>query len=271
MKNFENYLLVSDLDGTLISTDTTISQRNKAAINKFISEGGQFIVATGRDIHNTLPCLEGLDSKGSCILFNGGGIYDFNKREFLTCEFLDKEKVIQDIKWILEKHENLFLLVFTKEETYIIDTHQILGLTILKERPTFKFTSINNIIHKEWLKVIFRGPAETLFQCNEYLKDSIKKDMIHTVFSDETSLEVLPFGVSKGAALKKLIKLKNLQNKKVIAIGDYDNDIEMLVAADIGIATANASEGAKKSADQLTVSNDEDAIAEVITHILPTV
>lgn len=271
MKRYDDYLFISDLDGTLIKTDKTISQRNKQAIRDFVSQGGHFAIATGRAPQGIAYYLQGLSINEFCILYNGGAIYDFNKAEILSCEFLDKDKLGYDIKGILEQYDTLGVLIFTEEAVCIVSTNQIINSAILEEKPEFTCTSIDAIIHKEWLKIIFIGVHDELLQCSQQLKDKIDTNVFRMVFSGSDTLEILPYGVSKGAALKELIEITGSHNRKVIAIGDYDNDIEMLKIATVGIATANASEGAKQSADLLTVSNDEDAIFEVITHILPNI
>ncbi|WP_070000813.1 HAD family hydrolase [Cellulosilyticum sp. I15G10I2] len=271
MKKYEDILFISDLDGTLITTNKAISKKNKEAIRDFISQGGEFTIATGRTVQNVLPYLDGLSINKACILYNGGAIYDLGKKAFIACSFLNKDKIVDVIKWILEQYSTLCIQVFTTETIYIVNHDKRVDPVVLAEKQAFKLSDIESILHKEWMKIILNGIHEELVECDTYLKSTLEEGVIHTVFSVPTYLEILPFGVSKGTALKELIKLTGAQNKKVIAIGDYDNDIEMIKMATVGIATRNASEGAKNSADLLTVSNDEDAIFEVITHILPSV
>ena len=79
--------------------------------------------------------------------------------------------------------------------------------------------------------------------------------------------EVLPKGINKGVALKKLAEYLNIDVSRTVAIGDYDNDVAMLRAAGCGIAVANASKAAIEAADVVTVSNEEDAIARVISDL----
>ncbi len=269
LKKYEQYLLVSDLDGTLIRTDKTISHKNKQAIHDFVLQGGHFTIATGRTVQNVVPYLDGLSINESCILYNGAAIYNFDGRRLVECHLLKKNKMISSIEWFLEHYSNLCIQVYTPKTLYIINHNQRVDPVILKEKQPYEFADLNSISHKDWIKIILNGSPEELLMCNAYLNDTTEENSIHTVFSVPTYLEVLPFGVSKGAALCELINYAEYRYKKVITIGDYDNDIEMLKMADLGIAPENASEGAKKAADLLTVSNDNDAIFEVINHVLP--
>ncbi len=77
-------------------------------------------------------------------------------------------------------------------------------------------------------------------------------------------LEILPNGASKGAALKTLIKDLGVSSESVMAIGDAENDIEMIQLAGIGVAVGNAGQAVKDAADVVVASNDADGVAEAV-------
>jgi hypothetical protein len=77
-------------------------------------------------------------------------------------------------------------------------------------------------------------------------------------------LEVLPPNGSKGDALRVLLDELNIPAEQVMALGDGENDIEMLQLAGIGVAVGNASPLLKAVADQVVASNDDDGVAEAI-------
>ena len=85
--------------------------------------------------------------------------------------------------------------------------------------------------------------------------------------SERVMFEILPKGTHKGVALKRLTEYLGVDPKRTVAIGDYDNDVGMLKDAGIGVAVANASKAAISAADFVTVSNEEHAIARVISDI----
>ena len=88
---FKDYLLVTDLDGTLLDSQKKISAENKAAIDEFINGGGIFTIATGRGYNMALPIMQMLKVNAPAIIFNGCAIFDFNKEEYLWQEFLKKD------------------------------------------------------------------------------------------------------------------------------------------------------------------------------------
>ena len=79
--------------------------------------------------------------------------------------------------------------------------------------------------------------------------------------------EILPKGISKGSVLPKLAEYLGIDMRRTVAVGDYNNDISMLKSAGVGIAVANATPEAKAAADFVTVSNEENAIAKIISDI----
>ncbi|MBQ7829115.1 MAG: HAD hydrolase family protein [Clostridia bacterium] len=101
----------------------------------------------------------------------------------------------------------------------------------------------------------------------ELLNDHPKADEFDFVRTERTLYEVVPKGVNKGGALPRLAAALGIEMSKVVAIGDYHNDIAMLRAAGVGVAVANAVDEIKAVADYITVSNEEHAIARVIEEL----
>ena len=85
--------------------------------------------------------------------------------------------------------------------------------------------------------------------------------------SEKTLYEILPKGVDKGTVLLKMAEVLGIERSKTVAVGDYDNDVAMIEKAGVGIAVANASPDAKAVANHITVSNEEHAIAKIISDI----
>lgn len=86
--------------------------------------------------------------------------------------------------------------------------------------------------------------------------------------SSPTNLEINPGGISKASALQELCGLLELDMSQVIAVGDSLNDIAAIREAGLGIAMGNAQDAVKQAANAVTVSNNEDAIAHVLEHIV---
>ncbi|PZN12558.1 MAG: hydrolase Cof [Bacillota bacterium] len=91
---------------------------------------------------------------------------------------------------------------------------------------------------------------------------------VHVTHSAARSFDVLPAGVSKASGLARLAALLGVPPEEVVAVGDNDNDREMLRFAGLGVAMANASEDVRRCARLVTRSNDEDGVAHLIEEVL---
>ena len=87
---FQQTVLVADMDDTLLDDKKRISKRNKDAIREFQNSGGIFTVATGRSIAGFSPYQNDLKIKIPVILYNGGCIYDCEKKQILWVKELDE-------------------------------------------------------------------------------------------------------------------------------------------------------------------------------------
>ena len=102
MGKFDGILIATDLDGTLLADDKSISTENKNAIEYFISEGGYFTITTGRSIQGVKSIVNQIMPNAPIVLFNGSAVYDVKTDKFIWEAFLDK-KANNVIKLIEEK------------------------------------------------------------------------------------------------------------------------------------------------------------------------
>lgn len=269
MKKYEGYLIASDLDGTLINSEQGVSGQNIEAIASFIEEGGLFAIATGRTELTALPFMEKMSVNCPCILYNGAVIYDTKSNTYIRSVFLDKKKLMVPLKEILERFPGICMQIFVQGKIYIVSSRDNIDPIVLREKQPFEMASIDDIVNEDWVKVLMTETNQTLHKIQHYINNRIPSGIIHSVFSAVTYLELFASGVSKGSALDQLIELTGVERERVIAIGDYCNDIEMMKAAGLGVATANAHPLLKETADVTSVSNDEHAVSYLIKKILP--
>lgn len=268
--NYSKYLIISDLDGTLINSQHFISQENLEAISFFIKNGGSFAIATGRSKDNIRPYIENLTLNGPCILYNGGGIYNFQEERFLATELMDKNLVEEYIIYCMKNYKNMVVEIFTPDMLYIITPDHILDPYVEREKQVYLRTTLDEVMKKDWIKVLIYDSPESLQKAQSMLKDYNILDKVDSFFSQVFYLELIKKGISKGAALEKLKNSNQYSDKTIIAVGDYDNDVEMISSADVGIAVSNARECVKDVADIVTVSNDENALHDIIYNIIPS-
>lgn len=270
VNNYSKYLIISDLDGTLINSQHFISQQNLDAISFFIKNGGSFAIATGRSKDNIRPYIENLTLNGPCILYNGGGIYNFQEERFLATELMDKSVVEEYIIYCMKNYKNMVVEIFTPDMLYIITPDHILDPYVEREKQVYLRTTLDEVMKKDWIKVLIYDSPESLQKAQSMLKNYNFLDKVDSFFSQVFYLELIKKGISKGAALERLKNSNQYSDKTIIAVGDYDNDVEMISSADVGIAVSNARECVKDVADIVTVSNDENALHDIIYKIIPS-
>ncbi len=269
MQQYKGYLVVSDLDGTLINSNQKVSKQNMDAIAHFVEEGGLFAVATGRTELNVKPFIRGLDINCPCILYNGAGIYDLEKQQFIKCSYLDRAQLLGPMEKILAEHKTLCMQIFTPGKMFITSGPETVDPVVTAEGQSFELVSLQEAAGHEWVKVLLHCTNPVLLDIESFLGRTLAPGVVNSVFSTSTYLELLPFAVSKGSALLELLDIVKVERENSIAIGDYHNDMEMVAAAGLGVATANAHQALKDTADLITVSNDEHAIHTLIYREIP--
>ncbi len=263
---FKGVLICTDLDGTLFRNDKTISKENDEAIRYFKEEGGMFTFITGREssIVGDVCALVKPNAPIGC--FNGGGIYDHQKDRLLwTVTLKDEAKQIVDM--MEKRFPNIGINIACADHVYFQQDNDC----------TKWFREITGAPHLtatfdekrgQVFKVVFSTlKQEELQQIKETLHAHPLASQFDFIQSEKTFYELLPKGASKGSLLLKLAELLNIDRRKTIAVGDYDNDISMIRDAGVGYAVANAQPSVKAVADRITVSNEEHAIAKIIEEL----
>lgn len=263
---FDGCLLVSDIDGTLLY-DGIIPEENINAIEWFKSEGGIFTIATGRAVIAAKYSYNLSRANAPLIALNGAAIYDFEKEKFLYESTLS-HKCTEIVFDILEKFPTVGAEFFNGLDIYLIRGNN--GTKHHSEYEHFKFTELpENFISIPWGKVLFAfEDFETVAQVEEYTKKfgSEYCKFVNTCVSETARyFEVLPVGVNKGTAIKKMKELSGA--KYSFGIGDFYNDIELISSADYGAATAAAPDEIKKIANYVTCPCEKGAVADFINQI----
>ncbi|KAL0906122.1 hypothetical protein M5K25_024587 [Dendrobium thyrsiflorum] len=113
-------------------------------------------------------------------------------------------------------------------------------------------------------KLLFLDTAEGISSTLRPYWSAATRGQATVVQAVPDMLEIIPLGASKGNGVKLLLDHLGVSEKEVLAIGDGENDVEMLKLASLGIALANGSDKAKAVADVIGLTNDEDGVAEAI-------
>lgn len=265
-ESIDKVFLMTDLDGTLLSKDKSVSPRNIEAIERFRSKGGRFSIATGRTLQTAIKYIEEYKVTDPVILYNGSCIYDPSEKSIIYALFLPDRAYEYTVK-ILEAFPQAGAEVLRPDGTYIIrlNSYEEEHADYCTVPPIY--CTIDEMPRDMWLKVLFAMSSDDISKLHQYaLKQNFEG--VSFVRSEEIFYEMLAEGVSKGSALNECRKLLKNENLTFAAAGDFHNDLELVRNADLGAAPSNAQECVKEAADiVLNASCDEGAIAELISVI----
>ena len=266
MKQFEGVLICTDLDGTLLKNDKTVSEENLQAIRYFEENGGYFTFVTGR-----MPCaVKGIadlvkpNVPFGCI--NGGGLYDYGRSAYIWMQEMSRD-VFELVDAVERNIEGMGIWIDALDLSYFYRENSATE-HYKRASGTPNVSSHYRDIKTPIGKIVFAHPEEErISELIALLAAHPRAAEFDFIRSEKLFYEILPKGIHKGVALSVLAEHLGVDRARTVAVGDYNNDIGMLRTAGVGVAVANAVPEVKAAADLVTVSNEEHAIARVIADL----
>jgi hypothetical protein len=270
-EDISKVLLITDMDGTFLPSSKIPSPENIAAVNRLMEAGGRFSIATGRSLQASQQYFDAFTVNCPIIMCNGGMVYDIHSGRQIYDVYLPESAAALTEK-ILADNPTAGCEVLPIQGVYVPNMTDM-------EREHCGICKVTPVICEvseippNWYKVLFAQTTEKIGELVEYVeKIKDRYPEIDFVISSPTYYEMLPQNISKGSALEHLRRECGLDDYTIVAVGDYNNDIEMLRYADVGICPSNATQEVKQAADViLDVSCEESAIAAVVEYIFEQV
>lgn len=276
MKNYK--LIVSDLDGTLLKNDMTVSRENEAAIQRLSEDGIVFSVSSGRTFSEIPQCVRDNPHIRYIAYSNGTAIYDKELHRNVVANGISPKSAENALK-ILAEYETVtavhcdgcayFNGAYANDGTleyYNINDYfkSIMLAMTMTDDVTLK---VKNAEVVEALVIFFHSDGE-LEECKTRLDEL---EGIKVTSSTAHNLELCSDKAGKGAALGELSSLLGIDGDGIIAIGDNENDVSMFEMARLGLAVGNASELTRELADEIICTNEEHIIEYVEKHYIKDV
>lgn len=262
---FAGCLLVSDLDGTLVSAGM-IPEKNLEAVRYFIKEGGRFALATGRSIEAARPFAMAAGSNCASIVFNGAIGYDYEKETSLWQESLPAAaKAV--IPGILKRFPQIGVEVHSGRKLYVLNRTPDVDWHIAYEGIQDEDAAFADVKGKDWTKVLFAMGEETGMAALHGYCEGISLEGAYFLKTADCYYELTCGGVSKGAALSRLAGLLGVDKARTFAIGDYYNDVELVQAAGVGCLVETAPRELHGLAQHIACSCEKGAVADFIAYL----
>ena len=257
-------LIAVDLDGTLVRSDQSISQRTMDTLIRVQEMGVKVAVASGRPTYGTAHVADALrlqDFNGYVMSYNGGEIYDWGTKERLHAQTLDKD-VIPYLYTYAREHGMPIMTYIGKEVVSEVDDNEYIQYSVMRNRMTIRKVRdfVKAAQEADVVKCIIVGDPTLLPAMEAELQSSLK-GRAGAFRSEPFFLEIVPEGIDKGKGLSILLDKLGMCRENLLAFGDGYNDIPMLQFAGTGVAMDNAAEETKKAADKVARSNNDDGIA----------
>ena len=263
MKNTK--IIFLDMDGTLLKSDGTISEKTKFALSEVMKKGIKVCLATGRPRQGVKRYVKelGLDVfDGYAITYNGAEVRNMKTDEIIYNNPLFQEDIIKiynvlkdyDINPILYKGDKTYAF---DEKAYMIEREtRVCDCTLQKLNSISDFKTTTN-------KILVTGYEDYFSKVKDELFTKLGND--YTVsFSTPFYLAITKKGVDKSIAINKLLDNLEISSEDAMAFGDGGNDVTMLRTVNYSIAMGNASDLVKSNAKYVTLSNEEEGIYNII-------
>ncbi|GGE51028.1 haloacid dehalogenase [Pullulanibacillus camelliae] len=263
------YLIALDLDGTLLTSDKTISPKTKETLGRVIKAGHKVMIATGRPFRASQEYYHALQLDTPIVNFNGAYIHHPLDPNWGVYHSPLDFKTFHDIMSTCQSYQLKNVVVEVKDEVFINNPDPLLTDLVRIGNPNITYGPIQDHLTQ--------GPTSVLLQTNEQKIDKLINalDTEHANAIEQRSwgypthiIEIIKRGINKAIGIEKTAAYYGIPKERMIAFGDEDNDIEMLQYVGQGVAMGNAISALKAIANAVTSSNDEEGIADYLEKTL---
>jgi Cof subfamily protein (haloacid dehalogenase superfamily) len=240
-------LAAIDLDGTLLGPDKIISQGNIAAVQRLRESNVTVIIASGRRHQNSIRFQRQLHLEGPIIACQGGLIRDGESGNVIEAHFLPQAVTRQ----IIEEGEkdDVQLIYYHLDHLYVPERHTH-WLDLYESRVGERaevLPDLNQLDGRRALKIIWYGDSAKLARIRPEIAERYR-GKVDVLSTEKENLEFMPRGVNKATALAKVASEFDVPAEQVLAFGDGENDVPMIIWAGMGVAMSHGSPLAKSAA-----------------------
>lgn len=258
-------LIATDMDGTLLRDDRTISDYTRAVLGSVRVAGIAFLLVTARHPRSVRVLADAMGVQGSAICCNGALVYDLDHDVVarhmpiapnVALKFAERLRdVVPDVAFACEVGMRYGCepgFAALRPPTSLQGAWRT-ALRDLCAAPVTKLMALHPTLTAAELLRIALPLADGVVTCTR---------------SDLPFIEISAAGVDKGTTLTQLCAAMDISADAVLAFGDMPNDLTMLAWAGYGVAVANADPLVLANADAVTGTNNDDGVATMIAQLL---
>lgn len=256
-------LIVVDLDGTLLNSQHALSPRTEKAVHDAIAAGVNVVLATGKTRHSAQDIIKTLSLTTPGVFVQGNVTYD-GTGSIRHQQVLDTALVRKLLTYIQERGFDVLLY----SGSHIMTRRQSQWTELVERYGEPKAEIVADLYQRlpnlTINKLCVGGEESRIRALVWQINKQFQGQVAVTRANVEGMMEILPPGFSKGRGVRLVIHDLGIDPKHVMALGDGENDIDMLKLVGVPVAVANAHPSLKEVAKYIVASNDEDGVAEAI-------
>jgi Cof subfamily protein (haloacid dehalogenase superfamily) len=259
-------LVATDLDGTVVRHDGTVSARTVAAFERIEHAGSEFVFVTGRPPRLMQSVAEAFGNQGLAICSNGVFLYDLYRDEVVAEQGIGPDVLAEAVRRLREAIPGIGLAVEYAHDMVADAVYETWEWDV---GARLERVSDDDLVRVAAPKLVGRHPEHSADELVA-LATPVVGDLVSVYHSNGLRLvEAIATGVSKASALADLAAERGVGAEDVVAFGDMPNDLPMLAWAGRSYAVANAHPDVLAAAGEVTLSADEDGVAVVLEGLFP--
>lgn len=261
-------LVASDVDGTLLRSDRSVSARTRATLDDVVAAGSTLVYVTGRPARWLQPVVDETGHAGTAICANGALVLDLDDDDVVATFPFEPAAAAEVVARLRREVPGILLGVewedgFAHEEDFTRGGGRAGGDA---RQPDPIVVDDAGLLSRPVLKLLARHTGRA--DVGPAVRVAVGQDANATWSTDEGLVEVSAAGVDKAATLSWWAGRCDLDAVDVVAFGDMPNDIELLGWAGWGVAMGQAHPEVRDVADEITATNDDDGVALVLERLL---
>ncbi|HEX6471428.1 MAG TPA: Cof-type HAD-IIB family hydrolase [Streptosporangiaceae bacterium] len=261
-------LVATDLDGTIVRSNGTVSARTVAALSRVEKAGSTLVLVTGRPPRWMGDIARAVDHHGLAICANGALVYDLHTESVVEQYLIPVVALREAVDRLRSELPDLGFAVEYPDGIVYESCYDRVGWD--RRATVGGLADGEALFARPCAKLLARHPSA---DADELLKRAVRTvgDIVTPTHSNGTRLlEISARGVSKATTLARLCAQRGVPAADVVAFGDMPNDLPMLAWAGRSYAVANAHPDVLAAVPRHAPSNDDDGVAHVLEELFPT-
>lgn len=261
-------LIATDLDGTLLRDDRSVSPRTAAVLARLTAQGTAVVLVTGRPVRWLAQVYDQLHAPLPAICANGAVVYDPVHDEVLRAAPLDTELLTEVARRLRAEIPDVKLAVEIQDGRRLHHDHDWPRRWDAEDTGV-RAVTVQELTSAPAVKLLARAAEQDSDVFVEVVTRSLGGLAEATHSSYSGLVEISAAGVTKAAGLAWLCERQGIEAAQVLAFGDMPNDVPMLAWAGRAVAVGNAHPAVRAIVDDVTLSNQEDGVAGYLEHLFP--